>query len=66
MEEQMKNYTDLESDEMNEDKELSSTISKVGAEAALKAMQEYLTFHNIKITGPWRSTAEKRADRHMD
>ena len=64
MQEQMQSHVDQESDEIDEDEELSNTVSEIGKIAALQAMQEYFDSHNIKTKGKWRSTAEQRANRH--
>ena len=42
-------------------------ISEGAREAALRAMQdsEYLESHNIRMTGPWKSTSGSRVQRHI-
>ena len=66
LEQQMKNFENNISDDMKIDEEMTSNMSKVGKDAALKAMHEYLESHNIRMTGPWKATADQRVQRHIN
>lgn len=62
MQKQMESLNVEEENNMQLDEE---NISEGAREAALRAMQEYLESHNIRMTGPWKSTSGSRVQRHI-